>query len=76
MMVTTSLAKAFSFTFNAPLKTGILRCSGDLSNQKIGSIAYRPNSKEKLGIVIAVKATAPVRRASEAVYGRRAQRGP
>jgi hypothetical protein len=38
MTVTTSLAKAFSFTFNVPSKTAILPRSGDLSNQQIGSI--------------------------------------
>jgi hypothetical protein len=38
MTVTTSLAEAFSFTFNAPSKTEILPCNGDLSNQQIGSI--------------------------------------
>jgi hypothetical protein len=38
MTVTTSLAKAFSFTFSAPSKTAILPCSGDLSNQQIRSI--------------------------------------
>ena len=38
MTITTSLAKAFSFTFNPPSKTAVLPCNGNLSNQQIGSI--------------------------------------